>query len=229
MKLLLLSLLPLAVNLAAARPALQEGSAALTRRTSPVPQPQERPEDSDSVKSTPDETSLWQFSEQPGFDYSQDLAVDFPTDAAGRFLGLDEDEVADLQSIFTDDKKFDVAIRPGASIPDAYEFSTAFLPEPSSDDTDGSVIEDDQKPVEDKGAEKSTDFKTYRPDFPLPDSAPTFDAIDTDIFDEDGLPTKVVFSPNEDYSQKLDIPAPAVTPDPQRDYGQFIASPTSPQ
>lgn len=229
MKLFLLSLLPLAVDLAAARPALQEESAALTRRTSPLPEPQERPEEVDSTKSTPDEDSSWLFAEPPGFDYSQDIDVKFATDAASRFYGLDEDELADLRSIFTDDKDFGIAIRPGPKIPDSYEFSNAFLPEISSEDTDGSVVEDDPKVVEDKGVEKSTEFKTFRPDFPIPEGTPLFDAKDLDIFDEAGLPTKVVFSADEPYSLKLDLPAPAVTPDPQKDYSQFYTSPTSPQ
>ena len=223
MKFLLLSLLPLAVDLAAARPARQAESAALTRRNSPNP-PAESPERSESEKPTPNaSTSL--FSEPDGYDYSTPLDVNIPSDAAAQFLGLGDDEVAELESMFTDDKAVNVATRPGLKLPeDAYDFSTAFLDDGNLNvalfGTDGSVVDDDTKQVDGKKTEK-TDVKTYRPDFPIPDAA-TFDPKVADFFDEKGLPTKVVFSPTDDYKAKIDLPAPATTPTPQTDYSLFL-------
>lgn len=229
MKFLLLSLLPLAVELASARPALQDETAALTRRSSPPPPPEEllqRPEgtDSDKVAQTPSSTS--EFSNAPGDDYSHELGVKFASDAAGRFLGLGEDDVADLESMFTDDKAIDVAIRPGSKLPDPYDFSTAFWNEESPD---VALFNNDDSLIEDKGTEKTDpkSFETYAPPFPLPGAAPTFDSKDLDIFDAAGLPSKVTFDPNN-YKLKLDLPAPATSPSPQTDYSLFLTTPPPP-
>lgn len=224
MKFLLLSLLPLAVDLAAARPAVQAESAALTRRNSPPP-----PAD---LLQRPEQPGSALFSQPEGYDYSSPLKIDLTSDAAAQFLGLGDDEVADLESMFTDDKPVNVATRPGLKIPeDAYDVSTAFLNDGSSDiaffDIDGTLTGDDTTPAGDKATDK-TSYKAYRPGFPVPDPA-SFDPKATDFFDDKGLPTKVVFSPTDDYKAMINFPTPTVSAAPSTDYSLFLNNPPAPQ
>lgn len=230
MKFLLLSLLPLAVDLAAARPAPQEESAALTRRSSPPPPADELQRSEESDKTFSDDISM--FDEPAGLDYVSDLPVKFATDAANRFYNLGDEDLANLESFFTDDKDISVATRPGLKLPDGYDFSTAFFNDVEGSDValfgpDGSVLDDATKVVSDK-EDKTSDSKAFRPPFSVPDTPATFDPKATDIFDDKGLPTKVVFSPNDNYKVKIDLPAPATTPTPQTDYSQFLVTPSTP-
>lgn len=134
--------------------------------------------------------------------------------------------MADLRSFFTDDKGFNVAIRPDLKLPDGDAYDTAFLDEgdsdvtDDSDHTDPSVEEDDSTPPGDKGTEK-TEVKTYLPPF-IP-GTPTFDPKFTEFFDVNGLP-KVAFDPNKNYALKIDVPIPAASAEPKGDYSDFLVT-----
>lgn len=224
MKLLLLSLLPLAADLAVARPALQEDSTALARRLAPLPEPQERPEDAESEKPITDD-STWIFSDPHDLDYSDDLPVNFDTISSGRFLGLDNDEIAELPRISIDGKQdFDVAIRPGLKLDDKYDFTSAFL---GGDADTPDFVKQDPKGTNDNKDGKG-DYKTIPP--PVVLGTPTFDPGVTDFFDNNGLPV-VAFNANDDYSTtaNLNLPPPAVSLSPSAVYSPFVPPPSPAQ
>ena len=230
MKLLLLSLLPLAAKLAVARPAYQEDAAALMKRQ--WPEDQEPPADPkpDSDEPKPDQpSSSWLFA--PGSGYAQSLNVDFPTESEGRFLGLNDDQVADLKSIFTDDTQdLDVAIVPGLKLDDSVGFSTAFLSNDGTSDPSADFgqkedsLEDLNQDASNKDANKPT-YDRYSPENIPELERPIFDPKFTSGFDPEGLPV-VQFSPDEDYSTTIDIPLPNASAEPNPgDYTDFFTPP----
>lgn len=246
MKLLLLSLLPLAADLAGARPAPREDSPALTRPRDEYPAQDELSAylapaaDEASEDLTPDQRPSGQFpypdsdffpdvpnggfaADQPDELFSQQLTADFGTDAAKSFYGLDDDEIASLQSIFTDDEPGLTAIlKPGLRPDDTNDVPTAFLDDGDSGTIIGSKKNGKEEPSKTGGDNLiHTDFKAYPPGFVIPPQ-PSFDPKFTDFFDANGLP-KVAFSPTDDFSAKLnvDIPSPASPVNSPPDYSPF--------
>lgn len=185
MQLILLSLLPLAVELTHARPAHQDS---LVKRTAPIPVPQEQP-------------------------FAARLPPDFVKGSASSFYGLSDDEVAQLNDIFTDDSPFAATIS-DSKVPTEQDFQASYLHD--------NMFADASATSGDKTVSKTTDEKTaysLTPD-PINPKTPVFDPSFTDIFDENGLPTQV--APGGFGSAKLDLGPGATSADPKSDYSIFL-------
>lgn len=220
MKLILLSLLPLAVDLACARPAHQEDVAALTKRTAQAEVADFSTDSSSATDSEVPTDSL--FSLSPGIlsdpssttseNYPHVLSENFASGSAKTFLGLSDEEAAQLQDIFTGDgQDLKLGFNPDDKLDSTYDYETAFASDGDSG-TSGSVKAEDSK---DEGKPV---FSTIPP--PIAVNPPAFDPKSTDLFDENGLPT-VTFKSGDDYSLSISVPLPSATPDPHGDYSQF--------
>lgn len=241
MKFLLLSLLSLAAGLAYARPAQQGSVEALAKRLSPPPkeqtlphaptsedttseettsEEQNRPDRPSSEGTTSEEQTLWA-STSP---YANQLGDALEKGSGNSFLGLDDEEFAQLADIFTDEEGFTAATRPAPKVDGLFDFPTASgdsvlladLLDPGKDGYgfDAEITLDDKQVEGDKSNVK---FGAS----PIKAGEPVFDPSYLESFDENGLPS-VTFKPGDAVSAKISASLSAPSPDPRTDYSLFV-------
>ena len=223
MKFLLLSLLSLAAGLAYARPAQQDSVEALAKRLSTLPN--EAPKEPPKEQTRPDEPTS---EEQTPWDstspYAGQLGDALAKGSGESFLGLDDEEFAQLTDIFTDEEGFTAATRPAPKVKGLFDFPTAsgdsvLLAELSDLGKDGygfdaEVTLDDNHVEGDKSNVKVGAS-------PIKAAEPIFDPSYLESFDENGLPS-VTFKPGEVPSATIGVSLSAPSPDPRTDYSQFV-------
>lgn len=201
------------------------------KRLSPPAEEQTRPEQSFQDEPTSEVHTLWDERDPT---YADTLRADLESGSVESFLGLDDEEIAQLQNIFTDDKeRFSVATQPPPKVDGGlYDFPTAsgdsdLLADLLAEFGDNDLGTDKyaftpEAPLDDKGVEgdKSTIKYGLSPN-PIIAGNPVFDPSNLEIFDANGLPS-VTFKEDDAYAAKIVPSLLAATPNPLADYSQFV-------